>query len=105
MSILFLVAAFCNIIRYRRFPFNHVKGVRESMNAQGQTIHIADSIYHTIPGGVQGEYVAVLGEQYYCIQNYDQMPPFFINVVSSSDHWMFVSLSLIHISEPTRPKR
>ena len=33
----------------------------------------------------------MLGEQYYCIKNYDQMPPFFINVVSSSDHWMFIS--------------
>jgi len=42
-------------------------------------------------GKVEGEYVTRLGEQFYCIRNYDQMPPFFMSVVSSSDHWMFVS--------------
>lgn len=30
-------------------------------------------------------------EEYYKISNYERMPPFFISVVSSSDHWMFVS--------------
>ncbi|MBN1872709.1 MAG: hypothetical protein JXA33_00640 [Anaerolineae bacterium] len=38
-----------------------------------------------------GEYVTLLGESYYCIRNYDQMPPFFMNIVSSSDQWMFIS--------------
>jgi len=42
-------------------------------------------------GKIEGEYVTRLGEQFYCIQNYDQMPPFFMSVVSSSDHWMFIS--------------
>jgi hypothetical protein len=40
---------------------------------------------------VEGGYVTRLGEQFYCIRNYDQMPPFFMSVVSSSDHWMFIS--------------
>jgi len=42
-------------------------------------------------GKVEGGYVTRLGEQFYRIRNYDQMPPFFMSVVSSSDHWMFVS--------------
>ena len=42
-------------------------------------------------GKVEGEYVMRLGEQFYCIRNYDQMPPFFMSVVSSADHWMFIS--------------
>ena len=42
-------------------------------------------------GEVEGGYVTHLGEQFYCIRNYDRMPPFFMSVVSSSDHWMFIS--------------
>lgn len=40
---------------------------------------------------VMGEYVTLLGESYYCIKNYDKMPPFFMSIVSSSDHWLFIS--------------
>jgi len=42
-------------------------------------------------GKVEGGYVTRFGEQFYCIRNYDQMPPFFMSLVSSSDHWMFIS--------------
>ena len=31
------------------------------------------------------------GESYYKIQDIDQMPPFFVTVVSNSNHWMFLS--------------
>lgn len=40
---------------------------------------------------VQGAYVERLGEEFYCIKNFDRMPPFFMSVVSASDHWMFIS--------------
>ncbi|MFZ1080497.1 MAG: hypothetical protein WAO19_01070 [Candidatus Kryptoniota bacterium] len=40
---------------------------------------------------VQGGYVDFQGEQFYKISNYDQMPPFFMSIVSSFDHWMFIS--------------
>jgi len=39
----------------------------------------------------RGEYVQILGEENYCIRNYDCMPPFFMSIVSSSDHWLFIS--------------
>jgi hypothetical protein len=38
-----------------------------------------------------GEFVDLAGERYYAIRNVDKMPPFFISVVSSDDHWLFAS--------------
>ena len=43
------------------------------------------------PAEITGIYVKISGEDYYCIQNYDLMPPFFMSIVSSSDHWFFIS--------------
>ncbi len=40
---------------------------------------------------VQGEYLTLADEVYYRISNYDAMEPFFINIVSSSDHWFFIA--------------
>ena len=40
---------------------------------------------------VAGDYVDMLGETYYRIRNYDQMAPFFMSLVSSTDHWLFIS--------------
>ena len=40
---------------------------------------------------IDGEFVDLKGERYYVIRNYDQMAPFFISLVSNSDHWMFIS--------------
>jgi len=40
---------------------------------------------------VKGKFVDIEGERYYCIENYDRMPPFFMSIVSNSDHWLFIS--------------
>ena len=40
---------------------------------------------------VSGEFINMAGERYYAIRNVDEMAPFFISVVSNSDHWLFVS--------------
>jgi len=40
---------------------------------------------------VTGDYVTLDGEQMYCIANSHLMNDFFMSLVSSSDHWMFVS--------------
>ena len=40
---------------------------------------------------VTGAFVTVAGERYYVIENVDKMSPFFISVVSDSDHWMFIA--------------
>jgi len=47
-----------------------------------------------VPAGspeVAGEFVDLDGERYYVIRNVDRMPPFLVSVVSSDDHWLFVS--------------
>ena len=41
--------------------------------------------------GPAGHYILFLGERYYRISNYDQMPPFFMSLVSSADHWLFIA--------------
>ena len=40
---------------------------------------------------VSGEYVQADGECWYKISNSHRMPEFFMSLVSSSDHWMFIS--------------
>ena len=40
---------------------------------------------------VSGEFIDFDGDRFYVIRNVDKMPPFFISVVSDSDHWLFVS--------------
>ncbi len=40
---------------------------------------------------VTGEFVTLNNERFYAIKNSDKMAPFFISVVSNSDHWLFIS--------------
>ncbi len=54
-------------------------------------LYVGESPLHAPAGAVRGEYVTIDGEAYYCIRHYDQMPPFFISLVSGSDHWLFIS--------------
>lgn len=44
-----------------------------------------------LSNSVSGKFVAIDGDKYYQIKNADQMAPFFISVVSASDHWLFIS--------------
>jgi hypothetical protein len=56
-----------------------------------QSIFIGDSPQKPAEKAVEGSYVTLLGEPFYQIRNYDAMEPFFISLVSSSDHWLFIS--------------
>ncbi|OIN26639.1 hypothetical protein [Vibrio barjaei] len=40
---------------------------------------------------VEGKFLNLKGERFYQISNVDQMAPFFISVVSASNHWLFIS--------------
>jgi hypothetical protein len=40
---------------------------------------------------VSGEFLTLAGERYYAIHDVDRMAPFFISLVSNSDHWLFIS--------------
>ncbi len=58
---------------------------------KSQSLYVGESVYHASDKKVEGCYTEMLGEQYYCIRNYDLMEPFFMSIVSSSDHWLFIS--------------
>ena len=40
---------------------------------------------------VSGSMTMLAGERVYAIRNVDQLPPFFISLVSAYDHWMFIA--------------
>ena len=40
---------------------------------------------------VTGKFVEMDNERYYMISNVNNMPPFFMSIVSDSNHWMFIS--------------
>lgn len=50
-----------------------------------QTPHISSS------GEVKGGFKKENGKDYYLIRNVDQMPPFFMSLVSHAEHWLFIS--------------
>ncbi len=54
-------------------------------------IRLGAAVLHGASQPVSGDTVIIDGEQYYCIRHYDQMPPFFMSIVSNSDHWLFIS--------------
>ena len=54
-------------------------------------VFIGDCELHSAGAEVKGSYVELDGELFYQIQNHDGMAPFFMSVVSDSNHWMFIS--------------
>jgi hypothetical protein len=56
-----------------------------------KTIFIGDTTQKHSQIEVKGEYVHMLGDQFYKIKNFDALEPFFMSLVSSSDHWLFIS--------------
>ena len=54
-------------------------------------IYLKNLTLQTTPKLVQGEVVTSGDESFYKISNYDEIPPFFMNIVSDSDLWMFIS--------------
>lgn len=57
----------------------------------GRKIFLGKSALVQPSGTVQGEYVLLDDERFYRIANFDTMNPFFMSIVSDSDHWMFIS--------------
>jgi len=50
-----------------------------------------ESLVKPASKGGGGKLVERDSEYFYKIQNYHSMPPFFVSVVSDSDHWLFIS--------------
>ncbi len=57
-----------------------------------QSLLVANSPIHKKGNSpVKSEYLELGEEAFYKIANYDQMAPFFMTIVSHSDHWLFIS--------------
>lgn len=61
------------------------------MNQKLRQIFIGDTPQQRDEKQVMGEYVDLNGSVFYKIHNYAAMRPFFMSLVSSSNHWLFVS--------------
>jgi hypothetical protein len=61
------------------------------MDEKAQQIFIGDPPKKQSKQGVIGEYTTLLGDSFYKIQNFDSIEQFFMSIVSSSDHWLFVA--------------
>jgi hypothetical protein len=58
---------------------------------QNTTLYLGNTHLHTPTNQPTGHFVHILGESYYSIRHYDQMPPFFMSLVSSANHWLFIA--------------
>ncbi len=54
-------------------------------------IFLGDTCLKETKAQVKGGFKEIQGERFFKIDNYDQMPDFFMTIVSDSDHWMFIS--------------
>jgi hypothetical protein len=54
-------------------------------------IFIGQAAIHQPNKVVEGKSIEIDGEDFSVIENYDEMPPFFMTIVSDSDHWMYLS--------------
>ena len=55
------------------------------------TLPTTGSKVRSSPGGAEGSFVDMGGERFYRLSHYDAIPPFFMSIVSDSDHWLFIS--------------
>ncbi|MCS6992390.1 MAG: hypothetical protein NZP74_01020 [Anaerolineales bacterium] len=56
-----------------------------------RSLYLGETLLPPPSGEVSGEYVTLLGESWYKIAHYDALPPFLMSIVSSGNHWLFVS--------------
>ena len=61
------------------------------MSQTSNPIFIGDTPQKASEQVISGEFVSMLDEKFYKIRNYDQMSPFFMSIVSGSNHWLFIS--------------
>lgn len=59
--------------------------------AMGNNMYLGSQKAHFKAKEVQGETVSLNEETFYKISNVDHMRPFFMSLVSDSNHWMFIS--------------
>jgi hypothetical protein len=60
-------------------------------NSEEKNIYLGNQPLNTSNQSITGKEVEINGERYFKISNTDEMRPFFMSIVSHSDHWMFIS--------------
>ena len=56
-----------------------------------ESTFISETALNNAAQVVEGSFVDIGGERFYRVSNFDAMPPFFMSLVSDSDHWLFIS--------------
>ncbi len=56
-----------------------------------EKIQLGQTVLKQSDNQVQGDFLEIDGEKFYRIEHYDQMPDFFMTIVSDSDQWLFIS--------------
>jgi len=56
-----------------------------------KVIYLGNAHINSDKSEVKGGFVEIQNEKFYKISNCNQMPDFFMTIVSDSDHWMFIS--------------
>lgn len=56
-----------------------------------EKIQLGQTVLKQSDNQVQGNFLEIDGEGFYRIEHYDQMPDFFMTIVSDSDQWLFIS--------------
>ncbi len=58
---------------------------------QADKIYLGDHCLHTVEPEISEGQTIIDGVTHYTIDGYDHMDPFFMSVISHSDHWMYIS--------------
>ena len=53
-------------------------------------MYIGQNLRQTNPLEPEGKLIKIEGDWYFKISNVDNMPPFFMSIVSDANHWMFI---------------
>src|SRR5690349_7735972 len=80
-------------VRFRRPKLHRTYIGAPEMSEKLIPIFIGETLQQRPDRNIKGEFVTMLGETFYKIQNYDSLTPFFMSIVSSSNHWLFISSS------------
>ena len=65
--------------------------VNPNADTASHPIYTGDTLRKTNEQPVSGGFVSIGDERFFRISGYDRMEPFFMSIVSHSDHWMFIS--------------
>ena len=53
-------------------------------------MYIGQNLRQTNPLEPEGELINIEGDWFFKISNVNNMPPFFMTIVSDANHWMFI---------------